>query len=645
MKAIQTTIKSLKIPALFIFFAYLVLCACYNLGGADYLFHTKAGEYISINKTIPKEDIFSFTMGGKAWVDHEWLYQVLIYQLHNSFGLEGLFLFRIVVFSLIFFLLATMLMRVNWLFGFPLLVWGLQLSLNRFTIRPDNLSLLFLVVFLLPFVFKKKKLLMILPFIQLGWVNIHGFFFLGPLILGLYLILSRLNKVKEDRNFYHTAKIVFIASIFACFLTPQPLAVVSYPFKVIGDVISGNQGLFYKYIQELESPLSNISKQPQFFAFITLSFICLCFFKSTNWFYLGLGAAMLIFSINSLRNMYFFIPVAVAIFVDRFPIIKEAVSKKILKPAGFILLEIIFIVYVVNLSLPMLKKVINFPKLGQAHITREAKVNKKSLFFSRDPSAYPKDLINFMHNQQLPDKMFNSFNLGAATIFNFFPKRKVFIDGRAEFYGHEFFSQYRQVLDADQQALDEILEKYQIEGFVLSYFRDAPPPLIKLLRQRGYQCVYFGQKGIIFVSGSFLNKNPKLKQYRVNFDSLTVKRLDLFNDVKFEKLSPRGYLNMVKILQMLDYPRKSQEYLEEILRLWPTHPESYYQLALIDYEQKSYQKAFIHCRRSLLLHPSDKAHKLLAKIYLKTGNINGAREIAKSLKIEINSLKEEAESE
>lgn len=645
MKAVSTIIKSFKIPALFIFFSYLVLCACYNLGGADYLFHTKAGEYISASKTIPKEDIFSFTMSGKSWVDHEWLYQVLVYHLHHSFGLEGLFLFRIVVFSLIFFLLATMLIKANWLFGFPLLVYGLQLSLNRFTIRPDNLSLLFLVAFLLPFVFKKKKLLILLPFIQLFWVNIHGFFFLGPVILALYLILSRFNKVKEDKSFYNTARIVFIGSVLACFLTPQPLAVVSYPFKVIGDVISGNQGLFYKHIQELESPLSNISKQPHFFIFIALSFICLCFFKSANWFYLGLGAAMLVFSMNSLRNMYFFIPVAIAIFVDRFPVIKEAVSKKILKPTGFILLEIIFIVYLVNLSLPMVKKIINFPKLGQAYITEEAKVNKKSLFFSRDQSAYPEELIEFMRSQGLPREMFNSFNLGAAMIFNFFPERKVFIDGRAEFYGQEFFSQYRKILNADQQALDEILEKHQIEGFVLSYFRDSPPPLIKELKARGFECVYFGQKGIIFVSPSFLNNNLKLKQHRVNFDSLALKKLDLFNQAKFEKLSPKGYLNMAKVLKMLDYPKTSQEYLEEVLRVWPGQPESYYQLALIDYEQQKYQRAFISCRQSLLAHPSDKAHKLLAKIYLKTGNTNGAKAIAKSLKIELSSLKQEAESE
>ena len=205
MKAIEAIIKNLKFPALFILFAYLVLYAFYNLGGLDYLFHIKAGEYISLSKVIPKQDVFSFVLAGKNWVNHEWLYQSLIYRLHNNFGLDGLFVMRAVIFCSIFFLLALMLLKVDWVFGFPLLVLALGVSLRRFTIRPDNFSLLFLVIFLMPFVFKKKNLLLFLPFIQLAWVNLHGFFFIGPLVLGLYLILSRFNKVKEETDFYFYA--------------------------------------------------------------------------------------------------------------------------------------------------------------------------------------------------------------------------------------------------------------------------------------------------------------------------------------------------------------------------------------------------------------------------------------------------------
>ncbi|MCF7908307.1 MAG: hypothetical protein K9L86_05510 [Candidatus Omnitrophica bacterium] len=638
MKVIQTIVRFLKVPILFIFFSYLVLCACYNLGGADYFFHTKVGEYITISKVIPKTDIFSFTMNGKGWVDHEWLYQALIYRFHDSFGLQGFFILRIVLFSLIFFLLTVMVLKANWVFGFPLLVYGLQLALRRFTLRPDNFSLLFMIIFLLPFVFKKKWLLWLLPFVQLIWVNVHGFFFLGPLILILYLILSKFNKVSEDKDFYKMAKVVFFGSIFACLFTPQPLAVIGYPLTVIKGMITGQQALFYKYIQELESPLRNIHAQPQFFIFIIFAILCLCFLSSLNWFYLGLGVLMLIFSINSLRNMYFFIPVAIAIFVDRYPVIKETVLRTILHKKGLLLLEVLFVVYSVNLSIPMAKKVIQFPKLGRAHITRDGKINKRSIFFSRDLSVYPKDMIDFMKSRELPERMFNSFNLGAAMIFNFFPQRQVFIDGRAEFYGHQFFSRYREIVMANEKVFDEIVEKYQIEGFALTYFRDSPPPLIKLLRDRGYQCIYFGQKGIIFVSVDFFKKNPKLKQDQVNFASLELKKLDLLNEVRFEKISLKGYFNMANILHSLGHNQKSREYLEEILRVSPGDSDSYYLLSQMAYQEDDYQKAFIHCRKSLLFHPTDKAHRLLAKIYLKLGNIDGAKRIAESLKISLDSL-------
>jgi len=645
MKTIETIIKVLKFPAIFIFFAYLALNAFYNLGDLDYFFHIKAGECISVSKAIPKQDIFSFTLAGKDWVNHEWLYQSLIYNLYKNFGLDSLFTMQAVIFSLVFFLLAIALLKVDWVFGFPLLVYALQVTLWRFTIRPDNFSLIFLIIFLMPFIFKKKNLLLFLPFAQLFWVNTHGFFLLGPLVLGLYLLLSRFNRIKEESGFYHTAKLIFILTLGACFFNPQPLSVIKYPFLVLKDIFSGKQDLFYKYIQELESPFLKIGDYPQFFGCLIFTFLCLLFFKNTNWFFVGLALVFSIFSLNSLRNMYFLPPVTIAIFLDRFKVMKEAITTKILRDKGFLLLKVILAIYAVALLVPMAKGVKNLPKLGSAYITEQGAIEKKSLFFSRDPVGYPQDMIDFIANHRLPEKMFNNFNLGAILIFNFYPQRQIFIDGRAELYGRQFFVQYRDVIQAKEEAFDQVLEKYKVEGFIISYFHDSPPPLVKLLKKKGFICVYFGQQGVIFVSESFLRQNSGSKIKAVDFESLTLRKLDLLREVKFDRLDTEGYLNMANVLYLLDYYKKSQEYLEEILEISPGHSGAYYLLALINYRQKDYEKAFIYCRRSLLFKPSDKANRLLAKIYLKTENLIGAEEITRKLKINLVDLKKEAADE
>lgn len=637
----------IKIVALFIFFSYLILCASYNVTGGDHLFHIKSGEYIVKHKSVPGQDIFSFTMEGKQWVNHEWLYQILIYKLYENFGFNGIFYLRIIIFSLAFFLLAAMILKIDWMFGIPLLFYGLEVSLRRFTVRPDTVSFLFLIIFLIPFVFKKRKILYLLPFIQILWVNIHGFFFLGPSILALYLILGNIKNKEFDRQFYNTVKTVFILTILGCFLTPQPIATILYPFKVLSQIFSGNQKLFYKYIQELESPLRDFSKNYLFFSYLLVALIALVFFKNLSLFYLGLYVAFALFSLNSTRNIYFFVPIGIAICVNRYPYIKDFFLKWVFKEKGFFLLRIIFAVAVFIACINFPEKIKNSLEQREVYITyNDNKANIKSVFFSRDNSMYPQELINFIQKVELPSRMYNSFNIGPMLIFNFFPGRKVFIDGLAEFYGQDFFAKYRNIGEGKEDALDKAIEEYKLGGFIITYFFDDPPPLIKLIPKKGFKCVYFDGQGIIFVKESFLQQNVSLRQHLINFETLPVVKMNLFGNVKCSRPPMLGYFNMAYILYTMGYYEKSEDYLKEILRISPDHSLSYYLLAKIYYKKKDYQRAFMSCRNSLFFNPSvSQTKRLLARIYIKNKDLDSARDILKKMKIDFAKFLKESEKE
>src|SRR4030042_170356 len=136
-----------KIAVFFIFFSFLMMSAFYNLGETDYFLHLKNGEYILEQRIIPSADVFSFTVPGKPWVDQKWLYQVGLAGVYKLGGVEALFLGKVAIFSLAFFLLAAFLLRTDWVFAYPLLFYGLHISVRRFTLRPDNLSFLFLIFF------------------------------------------------------------------------------------------------------------------------------------------------------------------------------------------------------------------------------------------------------------------------------------------------------------------------------------------------------------------------------------------------------------------------------------------------------------------------------------------------------------------
>ncbi len=651
LKAIIEKVKAkaaflVKIAVFFIFFSFLMMSAFYNLGETDYFLHLKNGEYILEQRIIPSADVFSFTVPGKPWVDHEWLYQVGLAGVYKLGGLEALFLVKVAIFSLAFFLLAAFLLRTDWVFAYPLLFYGLHISVRRFTLRPDNLSFLFLIFFLAPFVFRRRKLLYLLPLAQLVWVNVHGFFFLGPFILLLYVLLSPLTKKDVDPAFYKTARVALFLTLAACFVSPHPLATVVYPLRMVKEIAAGSHAVFYEHIQELHSAFSAYPERAYFIGYLVLAFLCFFFPGNLNIFYIGLWAAFAFFSSNALRNIYFFVPVAVAIFSNRYPYIRGFLRAHIFHEKGWILLRFCFLVMVIVFSVKLAQDIARLPQYGRSYFTKDLNVVVKGNFLSFDFQTHPQEMFDFIAAAELPERMYNSFNIGAPLVFSFFPERKVFIDGRTELYGQDFFSRYISATDGDTAAFTELLKAYSLQGFLISYLREAPPLLIKIAVDKGFRCVYFGGDGIIFVAEDYFEKTPSLHSFAVDFSTLSPPPIDFLGTVKEHKPSVKGHFNMAYCLYMLGYHQQSRQYLSQVLALKPDDSLSYYYLADMSYQEGDFLEAYRNCRMSLSLKPSSAiAYKLLAKVYYRTGYLDDARRITERYGVDFDAFSQEVDNE
>ena len=93
--------------------------------------------------------ILSCSFSGKPWINHEWLFQVVVYLLQHAWGMDGLIYMQIGVvlftFLLVFFLTYD---GQRQLIAIPLLYLVLLIYQTRFTIRPDIFSLLFLAAYI-----------------------------------------------------------------------------------------------------------------------------------------------------------------------------------------------------------------------------------------------------------------------------------------------------------------------------------------------------------------------------------------------------------------------------------------------------------------------------------------------------------------
>ena len=79
----EKTIVGLLYVALFLF-------CLYPYGDYDWGWHFKYGEYFIKTGHIMRSDVWSWSMPGYQWINHEWLFDVLVYVLTSSVGFTGL---------------------------------------------------------------------------------------------------------------------------------------------------------------------------------------------------------------------------------------------------------------------------------------------------------------------------------------------------------------------------------------------------------------------------------------------------------------------------------------------------------------------------------------------------------------------------
>ncbi|MES2437168.1 MAG: hypothetical protein V4519_04105 [Patescibacteria group bacterium] len=170
-----------SIVGLVLFLAFFIVCA-YSYD-PDLGWHIKSGQYI-VENGIPTYDIFSYSASSFEWINHEWLYSVLISQLH---ALGGELLLSLVIAGLwtAGILLASRKYE-------PLILIAAGISIISFAgIRPSVFALLFFV--LLERILEKistqtNKLpfLISLILLFLVWANIHASFPLGFVVLIIF---------------------------------------------------------------------------------------------------------------------------------------------------------------------------------------------------------------------------------------------------------------------------------------------------------------------------------------------------------------------------------------------------------------------------------------------------------------------------
>jgi hypothetical protein len=199
-----------------------------NLPSVDLTYHLRAGAGILAGGGIPAMDTWTFTAAGAPWTDQQWGAQVILAFVYQVGSWTGLVLLRAALSGLIFgclFLIGRrrgMSARDAALLSLAAFV----ISAVALGLRPQLIGMaLFAVVLVLVTDRRAHPVrLWAIPFIVLAWANIHGSFFLGPVVLGLAWLEDLHDRVANP----HRTLIVAVASVGAACVTPFGPAVWGY---------------------------------------------------------------------------------------------------------------------------------------------------------------------------------------------------------------------------------------------------------------------------------------------------------------------------------------------------------------------------------------------------------------------------------
>ena len=206
----------------------------------DLWWHLRTGQIIWTTGVIPRTDLLSFTTGQHPWVAHEWLAQLSMYAAWKLADESGLMLwFASATIALLLIQYALCSLSGNSKVAFLGALIGWFFATVGLAVRPQLLGYSLLGCELLILELGRRsdrRWFLALPVLFALWINVHGSFFLGLVILALVTSSAWVDGGwgwVESRAFdpsrRRTLSVAAVLSAGALFTNPVGWTMLAYP--------------------------------------------------------------------------------------------------------------------------------------------------------------------------------------------------------------------------------------------------------------------------------------------------------------------------------------------------------------------------------------------------------------------------------
>jgi hypothetical protein len=448
----------------------------------DMWWHLKTGEIIWNTHSIPRVDLFSFTTNQHAYTPHEWLSQLGIYAVYHFAGYTGL-MFAFCTLASLIAVAGYALCRIyggNSKVAFlgAMGIWFF--ATVGFSLRPQLPGYLMLIFELLVIALgrtRNAKWFLALPPMFLVWVNLHGSFFFGLIVLSILLFCAsielRFGLLVSHRWTWEQRKVLAVAfglSILALFLNPIGIEQLTYPLNTMF-----SQQIGLQYSSEWQPPPMSDFRVWALFGtaamILILPLLTRCELSLDELLLMGLGFGL---GVQHERMLFVF---GILVMPALCRLLATAWDEHERRRNRTGLNLILIVAAMVTIA-------INFPT------SRDLAEQVRK--------ANPVRAMDFIRRSGLSGRMLNEYVYGGYLIWTA-PERRVFIDGRADVY--EWSGVFADYMDWVNLKKDprELLEKYHIDYCLLSR---AEPMVHVLPLVPGWKTIYSDDMSVVLARAS-----------------------------------------------------------------------------------------------------------------------------------------------
>ena len=484
---------------IFIFLFWSVLAGTLSnrpLADPDIGWHIRTGELMLQTHSIPRTDPFSSTMQGQPWFAWEWLYDVGLGILHKYAGLNGVnWICAVLVASTFTLLLSELIKRGSGLLlAIVLMLFSECAAIVHLFARPHIASWLFTLLWFIALEYWRQGtgprwLPWVFPLSMLWWVNLHGGWIVGLLLLAIYTFSAtveswRVTDAFEAVRWAHRARSMalwWVASAIATLVNPFGWRLYAHIYGYLGNRYLMNR------IEEFHSPNFHFWPARCFGILIVLTLVAFAIRPRRV---LLVQLLVVLFSIYagliSSRNL----PVSsMLLALIAGPMLWKSFTSLASRPGPWPWLSARvggFVEFSERMGAQELQLrghvwpivVVIF---GLVICLHGGDVSGRQLVHAHfDSKSLPVAAVDFLEKEQGTDPIFSTDSWGGYLIYRLYPQRLVVIDDRHDLYGSERVRQLLVLMQGEpawRRTLDDLRARTTLlpaKSTLASLLREIP---------------------------------------------------------------------------------------------------------------------------------------------------------------------------